>query len=106
MIPEHFKQNIQMDIQVFGFEVQVDYRYWWPEKRSDEVKFPLVCHAEFRSDVPIISPTGYHSHFFYAELLKHSEHGSLEEMLVAIGEHLARQNGYEAPERGNQLSLF
>lgn len=106
MIPEHFKQNIQLDIRVFGFEVKVDYRYWWPEVKPESSKGPLVCHAEFRCEEPVISHTGYQSHFFYADLLKYSSHSSLEDFLIDLGENLARENGYEPPQLGNQLSLF
>ncbi|ARS41958.1 hypothetical protein CA265_20785 [Sphingobacteriaceae bacterium GW460-11-11-14-LB5] len=106
MIPEHFKQNIQLGIKVYGFEVQVDYHYWWPEKKSEAEQGPLKCHAEFRSDSPVISNTGYRSHFFYADLLRYSTHSTLEDLLIEIGEYLARENGYEPPSLGNQLSLF
>ncbi|MFD2285984.1 hypothetical protein GJU39_01455 [Pedobacter petrophilus] len=105
MIPEIFKQNISLDIKVFGFEVNVDYVYNWPESRKDD-KEPLVVHLEFRSNSHVISSTGYRSHFLFSAFLKDCEYKSIEELAVSLGEHLARENGYEPPQPEQQLSLF
>ena len=42
MIPEQFKQNLNLEIRVFGFPVQVNYKFYWPEKRDENQKDPLV----------------------------------------------------------------
>ena len=105
MIPEIFKQDANLDIRVFGFDVNVDYVYNWPAKRNDE-REPNVIHLEFRSDSHIISGTGYKSHFLFSAFLKDCGYGSIEELAVSLGEHLARENGYEPPQPEQQLSLF
>ncbi|KRT17725.1 hypothetical protein ASU31_00050 [Pedobacter ginsenosidimutans] len=105
MIPEIFKENLNVNVRVFGFEVNVDYCYHWPSISSDG-KEPLAVHFEFRSDSKIISSTGYKSHFLFSSSLKYCEYTSIEELCTAIGEHLARENGYEPPEPEQQLSLF
>ncbi|RZJ89757.1 MAG: hypothetical protein EOO20_10055 [Chryseobacterium sp.] len=105
MIPEIFKQDMGLDIRVFGFEVNVNYVYNWPSKRNDE-KEPTVVHLEFRSDSNIISCTGYRSHFLFSAFLKDCGYASIEELAVSLGEHLARENGYSPPQPERQLSLF
>jgi len=105
MIPEIFKQDISFDIRVFGFDVNVNYRYNWPSKKMDG-KEPMVVHLEFRSDSHIISSTGYRSHFLFSAFLKDCGYGSIEELAISLGEHLARENGYEPPQPEQQLSLF
>lgn len=106
MIPEFFKENTQLNIKVFGFDVKVGYEYYWPIKKEDAKKDPLVIHIEFRSDSKVISETGYRSHFLFSESLKYCEHKSIEDLVRALGEHLALENGYEPPEPQIQLSLF
>ncbi|MFF5380919.1 hypothetical protein [Pedobacter suwonensis] len=105
MIPEIFRQDANIDILVFGFDVNVNYVYNWPSKRTDE-KEPTVVHLEFRSDSQIISGTGYRSHFLFSAFLTKCGYGSIQELAVALGEHLARENGYEPPQPEQQLSLF
>lgn len=105
MIPEVFKQDVNIDIRVFGFDVNVNYVYNWPVKRNDE-KEPTVVHLEFRSALPIISNSGYRSHFLFSAFLKECRYGSIEELAVSLGEYLARENGYEPPHPEQQLSLF
>jgi len=105
MIPEIFRQDVNLDIKVFGFDVNVDDVYNWPVKRNDE-KEPTVVHLEFRSNSHIISSTGYRSHFLFCAFLKVCGFGFIEELAVSLGEHLARENGYEPPQPEQQLSLF
>jgi len=106
MIPEFFKENRDLEAKIFGFDVQVGYKYWWPEKKDGQLKDPLVIHIEFRSESKVISETGYRSHFLFSEYLKHCEHKSIEDLVVSLGEHLALENGYQPPEPQSQLSLF
>ena len=64
MIPEIFKQDVNLDIRVFGFDVNVNYVYNWPVKRNDE-KEPTVVHLEFRSASPsYLIPDIGHIFFF------------------------------------------
>ncbi|QPH38743.1 hypothetical protein [Pedobacter endophyticus] len=105
MIPEIFREDQKVNVRVFGFEVNVDYHYHWPSRRS-EGKEPLAVHLEFRSDSKVISSTGYKSHFLFSAFLKDCGYTSIEELCTALGEHLARENGYEPPEPEQQLSLF
>ncbi|VTP91324.1 hypothetical protein [Sphingobacterium daejeonense] len=104
MIPEHFKQNISLEIDVFGFPVQVDYKFYWPEKRENQ-KDPLISHIEYRAESYVISETGYRSHFFHTKALEETDYKTIEELVTAIGEHLALDNGYNPPTRG-QMRLF
>lgn len=105
MIPEHFKQNTSLEISVFGLPVQVDYKFYWLERKGQDQADPLVSHIEFRAESGIVSETGYRSHFFYTELLKSTSYSSIEELVTGIAENLAIDNGYKPPARG-QMSLF
>jgi len=105
MIPEAFKENQCVNISVFGFDVKVDYVYHWPVRRSDG-KEPLAVHIEFHSDSKVISCTGYKSHFLLSAFLKDCGYTSIEELCTALGEYLAKENGYEPREPEQQLSLF
>ncbi|WP_431294521.1 hypothetical protein [Pedobacter sp. P26] len=105
MIPEIFKEDLNIDIRVFGFDVNVNYVYHWPQKRDDG-KEPMVVHLEFRSDSHVISSTGYRSHFLFSAFLTDCQYQSIAELAVSLGEHLARENGYEPPQPEQQLSLF
>jgi hypothetical protein len=106
MIPEQFKQNIDLEIKVYGQDVQVAYRYCWLDKRPDSENEPLVSHMEFRSESPIISETGYRSHFFHTDVLDDTAYRDIEELVTEFGEHFARENGYEPPSIGHQYKLF
>lgn len=106
MIPEQFKQNVNLDIQVFGHDVQVNYNYYWLDKPRQDGKEPLISHMEFTSDVPVISDTGYRSHFFHTELLHHTTFQTIAELVTHIGEKLSKDSGYEPPAPQYQLSLF
>lgn len=109
MIPEQFKQNTTLDINVYGFPVQVNYRFYWlgNSKGIDPAEpDPLVSHMEFNSDAKIISDTGYRSHFFYTQVLQDTACQTIEEFVTEIGKHLARENGYEPPGPANQMRLF
>lgn len=105
MIPEQFKENLELEIQVFGFPVQVNYRFYWPEKREENQKDPLVSHIEYRADSQIISGTGYRSHFFYTQALSGTNCKDITELVTAIAENLAIENGYKPPSQG-QMTLF
>lgn len=105
MIPEQFKQNINLEILVFGFPVHVNDKFYWPEKRDVHPKDPLVSHIEFRSDSRIISDTGYRSHFFYTHGLIDTQLKDIEELVTAIAEKLSIENGYKPPIQG-QMTLF
>lgn len=105
MIPEHFKQNTNLEVRIFGFPVQADYKFYWPQKRENDQKDPLVSHIEFRADSRIVSQTGYCSHFFYTQELEKTPYTSIEQLITAIGENLAIENGYSPPTRG-QMTLF
>lgn len=105
MIPEHFKQNTSLEINVFGFPVQVNYKFYWPEKKEENQEDPLVSHIEYQSEHKIISETGYRSHFFHTQAFENTEYGSIEELVTSLAEHLAIQNGYQPPPRG-QMTLF
>jgi len=105
MIPEIFKKDLNFDIKVFGFEVNVSYVYHWPKVREDN-KEPMVVHFEFRSDSTVISSTGYRSHFLFSDFLKNCKHDSIESLAISLGEHLARENGYSPPQPEQQLRLF
>jgi hypothetical protein len=109
MIPEQFKQNTILDIEVFGFPVQVNYRFYWPgdnKKIDPAAPDPLVNHMEFHSDTKIISDTGYRSHFFHTDVLEDTAYQSIEELVTEFGKHFARENGYEPLAPAQQLCLF
>ncbi|WP_158993940.1 hypothetical protein [Mucilaginibacter sp. L196] len=106
MIPEQFKQNVDLEIKVYGQDVQVAYRYYWLDKHPDPEHEPLVSHMEFRSESPIISETGYRSHFFHTEVLEDTAYRDIAELVTEFGEHFARENGYEPPAIGHQYKLF
>jgi hypothetical protein len=105
MIPEQFKQNTELEITVFGCPVQVSYKFYWPEKREQDQKDPLVSHIEYRAESGIVSGTGYRSHFFFTQALDGTDYASIAELVTAIGENLAIDNGYQPPARG-QMTLF
>jgi len=105
MIPEQFKQNTSLEINVFGFPVQVNYSFYWPDKREKAQKDPLVSHIEYRAESYVISETGYRSHFFHTKALEGTDYKTIEELVTAIGESLALENGYNPPTRG-QMRLF
>ncbi|MGO3240763.1 MAG: hypothetical protein ACTIKD_09915 [Sphingobacteriaceae bacterium] len=105
MIPEHFKQNTSLEINVFGFPVQVEYKFYWPEKREQDQKDPLVSHIEYRAESGIVSETGYRSYFFYTQALSGTDYADIRQLVTAIGENLALDNGYQPPARG-QMTLF
>lgn len=105
MIPEQFKQNTSLEISVYGFPVQVRYRFYWPDKKEEDQADPLVSHIEYRAESGIISETGYQSHFFHTQALDGTDYTSIEELVTAIGENLAIENGYKPPPRG-QTTLF
>ncbi len=105
MIPEQFKQNASLEIKVFGFSVQANYRFYWPGKKEEDQKDPLFSHIEYRAESPIISETGYRSHFFHTQMLDGTDYTSIEELVTTIGENLAIENGYKPPPRG-QTTLF
>lgn len=98
-IPEHFKQNLELDIVVFDQPVKVDYCFFWPEKKENG-KDPMFAHVEFRSDSVVISETGYRSHFFHTDYLKETPYKSIDEFIQALAEHFAKEMGYEAPTKG------
>jgi hypothetical protein len=106
MIPEQFKQNIDLEIKVFGHDVQVKYRYYWLDKHPEQGNEPLVSHMEFRSESPIISETGYRSHFFHTDVLNETAYQDIAELVTDFGEHFARAEGYEPPVIGHQFKLF
>jgi len=106
MIPEQFKQNKDLEIHVYGQRVQVSYRYYWLDKAPVPGSEPLVSHVEFHSDSPIISETGYRSHFFHTDILEATNCRDIEELVTGFGEYFARAEGYEPPAQGNQLRLF
>jgi hypothetical protein len=106
VIPEQFKQNIDLTIQVYGRDVQVSYRYYWLDKKPEPGIEPLVSHVEFRSESPIISETGYRSHFFHTSILDNTACRNIMELVTGFGEYFAREEGYEPPRPGNQLKLF
>ncbi|MGJ1311702.1 hypothetical protein ACS126_06445 [Sphingobacterium lactis] len=105
MIPELFKQNTNLEIRVFDFPVQVNYRFYWPDKKAEDQKDPLISHIEYRAESGIISETGYRSHFFHTQALDGTDYASIGELVTAIGENLAIENGYNPPHRG-QMTLF
>jgi hypothetical protein len=49
--------------------------------------------------------TGYRSHFFFTQALDGTDYASIAELVTAIGENLAIDNGYQPPARG-QMTLF
>lgn len=109
MIPEQFKQNITLQIEVFGFPVKVNYAYYWPfgkEATLPDEQEPLVSHMEFISDHPVISNTGYRSHFFFTKLLEETDFKNITELVTHVGELLSRDSGYEPPAPNRQLRLF
>ncbi|WP_316738479.1 hypothetical protein [Pedobacter aquatilis] len=106
MIPEEFKQNISFEISPFHKPVQVDYRFYWPEKRVGQQEDPLICHIEFRASPGPISETGYYSYFFHSKILENGDYKTIEEFALAAAEYIAKENGYKPPEPTNQLSLF
>lgn len=110
MIPEQFKVNTLLKVNIFGHEVDVNYAYYWPRIKEAQLKvkeeYPLVSHIEFRSESKIISETGYRSHFFHSALLEDTDYTTLQELVTGIGEILAKENGYEPRSPANQMSLF
>jgi len=100
---DFLKTDAAFEVHIYGFSVQVKYAYNWLNTATKE---PLVVHFEFRSASAIISGTGYRSHFVYLETLKQENYSNLKELAIAIGEHLARENGFTPPEHQSQLSLF
>jgi hypothetical protein len=61
---------------------------------------------EFHSESPIISETGYRSHFFLTGVLKDTAYQDISELVTDFGEHFARAKGYEPPALGYQYKLF
>lgn len=110
MIPEQFKVNTLLKVNIFGYDVDVNYAYSWPRIKETQLmakdENPLVSHIEFRSDSKIISQTGYRSHFFHSALLEDTTYQTLQELVTGIGEILAKENGYEPRSPANQMSLF
>lgn len=110
MIPEQFKVNTLLKVELFGHPVDVNYAYYWPRIKEEKLKRadedPLVCHIEFHSESHVISGTGYLSHFFTSVLLEDIPYQTLEELVIGVGEILARENGYEPRSPSAQLSLF
>lgn len=105
MIPEFFKENANLNIRVFDFQVNVNYVYHWPMRKADG-KDPRVVHLEFRSDPHKISQTGYQSIFLLSAYLHEAPYRSIEELAIEMGQHVARENGYDPPEPGRQFSFF
>jgi hypothetical protein len=105
VIPAVFKQDANLQIKVFDFDVNVVYTYHWPREIAAD-KEPLTVHLEFRSDYPVISQTGYRSHFLFAASLQNCSYLSIADLATALGHHLARENGYQPPQPDCQLSLF
>lgn len=105
VIPEYFKENLELDILVFDQRVKVNYCFWWPQKK-EEGKNPMFAHVEFRSDSAIISETGSRSHFFHTDYLKETPYHSVKEFVQALAEHFANEMGYEPPVPGSQLRMF
>ncbi|MHB1179775.1 MAG: hypothetical protein ACYCZO_15775 [Daejeonella sp.] len=110
MIPDQFKINTLLKVNIFGHEVDVNYAYYWPRIKEEQLKLkdegPLVSHIEFRSDSKIISETGYRSHFFHSVLLEDTSYETVQQLVTEIGEMLAKENGYEPRSPTNQMSLF
>ncbi|SDE11252.1 hypothetical protein SAMN05216464_1044 [Mucilaginibacter pineti] len=106
MIPEQFKQNTELNIEVYGHPVSVKYAFYYPEKRIDDQADPLVSHIEYRAESAIISETGYRSHFFHTEALHYCMFKSIQELVINIAEGLAREQGYQPPAPTHQLRLF
>jgi hypothetical protein len=106
MIPEQFKQNVDLDIKVYGHDVQVSYRYYSLDKQPEPGNEPLVSHLEFHSESPIINETGYRSHFFHTSVLENTTYQDISALVTAFGEHFARAEGYEPPAIGHQYKLF
>jgi hypothetical protein len=106
MIPEQFKQNIDLEIKVYGQDVQVSYRYYWLDKMPEPGNEPLISHMEFRSESPIISETGYRSHFFHTDVLEDTAYQDIAELVTDFGEYFARAEGYVPPAIGQQYKLF
>ena len=105
MIPEQFKQNLNLEIRKHGFPVQVNYRFYWPEKRDENQQDPLVSHIEYRCESHIISETGYRSHFFFTQGLRNTQLKDIEKLVTTIAEKLSIENGYKPPTKG-QMTLF
>lgn len=103
--PEYFKQNVELEIKVFDYPVNVEYRFWWPEKK-DNGKDPMFGHVEFRSDSAILNKTGYRSHLFYTDYLKEKPYRNINEFVQALAEHFAKEMGYEPSGHGSQLRMF
>jgi len=106
MIPEQFKQNIDLDIKVYGEDVQASYKYYYFHNPPDPGNEPLVSHMEFRSSGTIVSDTGYQSHFFHTDILEDTAYRDIRELVTAFGEHFARENGYQPPVIRHQYKLF
>ena len=106
MIPEQFTQNIDLEIKVYGQDVQVSHRNSWLDKKPEPGNEPLISHMEFRSESPIISETGYRSHFFHTDVLEDTAYQDITELVTEFGEHFARAEGYEPPAIGHQYKLF
>lgn len=51
MIPEQFKVNTLLKVNIFGHEVDVNYAYYWPRIKEEQLKLkdegPLVSHIDF-----------------------------------------------------------
>jgi len=105
MILEHFKENLNLEISVFGFPVKVNYQFYWPDKRHVNQKDPLVSHIEFYADSRIISCSGYRSHFFYTQALNDTDCRDIKELVTSIAVKLATDNGYK-PSLCGQMTLF
>src|SRR5690606_37162405 len=100
MIPEHFKQNTSLEINVFGFPVQVEYKFYWPEKRVQDQEHPPVSPIEYLAESGIVSATRYRSSFFYTQALSGADYAHIRQLVTAIGANLALDNGYQSPARG------
>lgn len=106
MIPEQFKQNIDLNINVDGHGMQVAYRYYWLDKTPSPGNEPLVSHMEFHSAPGVISHSGYLSHFFHTDVLKTTPYKDINELVTGIAEHFFRNSIYYNPVIAHQLKLF
>lgn len=98
-------EELNYQFTILGHSINARYRFWGLFKPpEDRTKGSIISHIEFR-DSPVVSSTGYKSHFFQPELLK--TYSSPNEAMEALALEFMKEMGTDKQKpQINQLSLF
>lgn len=104
-LPDIFRRKCQYyEFTVLGHTVKANYRFWGYSPNPDPKGGAVISHIEF-IDTPVVSGTGYRSHFFNPDLL--AAYSSPEEAVKELALSFMRENGTDKPALvETQLSLF